>query len=185
MAISKWLSSFSRLGTDLKSQIQPLRSQLLNDPYYRFRSVEEVLLAAQMGVYIDVNQAGTDDWLRLPGFSIHQARSLVALTQSGVQFHCLEDVAAVLNLPVQRLRSVEPILKFCYYDAESVCTIQPINVNTASAEMLTRVPAIDLFLARTIVEQRRLGRYLNLADLQQRLQLSPALTTTLIHYLRF
>jgi DNA uptake protein ComE-like DNA-binding protein len=165
---------------------EALRSRLAKDPYYRFQSVEEVQLAARLGVAIDVNQASVDDWLRLPGLSIHQARSLSTLTQSGVQLHCLEDIAAALSLPVQRLRPLEPVLQFCYYDPESLCAIQPANPNTASLEVLIRVPAIDLFLARAILQHRqRYGPYRNLADFQQRLALPPGLVAELMHYLRF
>ncbi|HEY9302535.1 MAG TPA: ComEA family DNA-binding protein, partial [Phormidium sp.] len=71
-----------------------IRTRILKDPYYRFQSLEEVALAASLGIKIDANEATVDDWLRLPGLSIHQARSLVELTRNGIQFHCLEDVAA-------------------------------------------------------------------------------------------
>lgn len=166
----------------------PLRAKrrLLTDPYYRFATIDEVHAAAAMGVFIDANRAGVDDWLRLPGMSIHQARSLVALTQGGVQFHSLDDLAAALNVPLQRLKPLEPILRFCYYDAESLDIVQKLDPNTASVEALSRLPQVDLYLARAIVQNRRLqGDYPNLASLQQRLSLSPELTATLMHYLRF
>ncbi|MDJ1183607.1 hypothetical protein PMH09_10385 [Roseofilum sp. BLCC_M143] len=91
------------------------RDRILNDPYYRFQSIAEIEFAAKLGIRIDVNQATIDDWLRLPIISIHQARSLVRLTQSGVQFYDLEDIADALELPVQSLRAIAPILQFCYY----------------------------------------------------------------------
>jgi DNA uptake protein ComE-like DNA-binding protein len=186
MSVSDWLSSAVRLGVGLQARLHPLRSRLFNDPYYRFQSVEEIRLAAELGISIDVNRASLDDWLRLPGVSIHQARSLVSLSQAGVQFHCLEDIAAALSLPVQRLKPLEPVLNFCYYDAHSICTIQPINANTASAEMLTRIPMVDLFLARAIVQNRQsYGAYRSLDDLQHRLTLPAQLTAELMHYLCF
>jgi DNA uptake protein ComE-like DNA-binding protein len=157
---------------------------MLHDPYYRLHP-EEIPMAAQLGIKIDVNQAGVDDWLRLPGLSIHQARSLVALSQSGVPFHCLEDIAAALSLPIQRLRPLAPVLQFCYYGAESNIAPSLINPNTASVEMLTRIPAVDLFLARAIVQNRQQGAYKNLADLQQRLALSGRLTAEIMHHLQF
>lgn len=178
-----WAKLLSQLGDGGQGA---LRSRLERDPYYRFQSFEEVRLAAQMGIGIDVNRAETDDWLRLPGISIHQARTLAALRKAGVQFHSLEDVAAALSVSVQRLQPLEPILQFCYYDPASPCTIQPVNLNSASAEMLVRIPAMDLYLARAIVQNRqRYGVYRNLAELQQRLQLSPRLTEALMHYICF
>jgi DNA uptake protein ComE-like DNA-binding protein len=161
-----------------------VKSQMLRDPYYRLNP-EEIPIAAKLGVRIDVNQAGVDDWLRLPGFSIHQARSLVALSQSGVSFHCLEDIAAALSLPMLRLQPLAPVLQFCYYGGEAEITPTRINPNTASIEMLTQVPAIDLFLARAIVQQRQRGAYRTLADMQRRLALPGNLVAEVMHYLQF
>lgn len=172
MGFSRWFASTPT----------PLWQRIKHDPFYRLQSVSEVQLAIELGVRIDVNRASMDDWLRLPGISIHQARSIAALTQSGVQLLCLEDVAAVLNVPVSRLESVASILQFCYYDAIAP---QTMNANTAAIELLTKIPAVDLYLARAIVEGRRSGKYRNLADLQQRLSLPPQLTVELLHYLRF
>lgn len=163
-----------------------IRVRLQSDPYYRLQSAEEIAIAAELGIKIDVNLATVDDWLRLPGISIHQARSLVELAHIGVQFCCIEDIAAALGVSVQRLKPLQPILSFCYYDPESDLTPQPINPNTASLEQLTQIPAIDLFLARAIVQNRQEGgAYRNLADLQRRLSLSPQLLTDLMYYLRF
>ncbi len=177
------MTLFNWLATTV--QTSSVRSRILNDPYYRFQSLAEVELAASLGIKIDVNQASVDDWLRLPGLSIHQARALVELTQSGVPLHCLEDVAAVLNLPVQRLKPLESVLLFCYYDADSLVTIKPMNPNTATVEMLVRIPVVDLYLARAIVQNRVQGPYRNLVHLQRRLSLSPQLTAELMHYLMF
>jgi len=183
---SHWLRTIQHLKTGLQTQLNPLRSRLLNDPYYRFQSIEEIQTAVTLGIFIDVNRAGVDDWLRLPGVSIHQARSLTTLTQSGVALHCLEDVAAALDIPLHHIKPLEPILRFYYYDPESISTIQPVNPNTATIEMLVRIPQVDLFLARTIVRNRQVkGTYRNLADFQQRLALPSPLTASLMHYLTF
>jgi DNA uptake protein ComE-like DNA-binding protein len=104
----------------------------------------------------------------------------------GIQFCCIEDIAAALSIPVQRLKPLQSILSFCYYDGESLSTPQPINPNTASVEQLTKIPAVDLFLARAIVQNRLDGgAYRNLADFQRRLSLNPQLTSDLMYYLRF
>lgn len=184
MALHNWLARVTQgpLGAVNRSASVQAR---LQDPFYRFQSLEEVQQAARLGVRIDVNRASMDDWLRLPGLSIHQARNLAELSQSGVQFHALEDVAAALNLPVHRLQPLAAILLFCYYDSNSVNTIQPVNANTASVECLIRVPAIDTYLARVIVQNRRQGPYRNLSHLQRRLSLSAELTANLMHYLTF
>lgn len=184
--IRKFLAHQALKGLDrLESRLNPLRAKLQQDPYYRFQSATEVQLAVQLGIQIDVNQATADDWLRLPGLSIHQARTLAQLTRSGVSLTCLADIAAALGLSEQRLQPLAPILQFCYYDPESAIQPVRVNANQASLEQLTRVPAIDLHLARIIVQQRQYRPFRNLADLQQRLQLPPQLTTALLHYLNF
>jgi DNA uptake protein ComE-like DNA-binding protein len=190
MTFNNWLASVilwpeaEQKPSQLK--LAPQQARVLADSYYRFKSLQEVRLAAALGVKIDVNRASVDDWLRLPGLSIHQARSLRQLTQSGVQFHCLEDVAAALGLPVQRLQPLAPVLQFCYYDPESVCTVNQVNPNTASVEQLMAVPVIDAALAEAVVRDRRAaGPYRDLADLQKRLMLPGNLTSELLHYLQF
>jgi DNA uptake protein ComE-like DNA-binding protein len=174
MAFLDWLTSAA-----LKSKIQ-------NDPYYRFQSLSEIQTAANLGIQIDANQAAIDDWLRLPGLSIHQARMLTQLTQSGIQFFCIEDVAAALGLSIQRLKPVEPILKFCYYEPDSVFQIQRVSLNTASVEQLSQIPVMKPVLARAIARNRQTnGDYKNIVDLQQRLSLTNQLTADLMHYLAF
>jgi DNA uptake protein ComE-like DNA-binding protein len=179
-----WFPSVARLRQELNPQFKVLRMRLLNDPYYRLQSTEEIAAAAALGIQIDVNQASVDDWLRLPGLSIHQARSLVELCRSGVHFYCLEDIAAALSVPLQRLKPLEPVLKFCYYDESR--TTQLVNPNIATVQRLLQIPVIEPSLANAVVQNRLLyGAYRNLADFQRRLSLSGDLTAQLMHYLRF
>lgn len=179
-----WLPSAAKMCQQLNPQFLAIRTRLYNDPYYRLQSTEEIAVAAALGIQIDVNQASVDDWLRLPGLSIHQARALVELCRSGVQFYCLEDIAAALNMPLQRLKPLEPVLKFCYYDEN--CTKALINPNTATVECLMQIPTVELSLAKAVVQNRMLsGPYRDLADFQRRLSLPGAITTELMHYLRF
>jgi DNA uptake protein ComE-like DNA-binding protein len=163
-----------------------IRAKLLKDPYYRMRSLAEVEIAAQVGVKIDVNQACVDDWLRLPGISIHQARALVELVEMGLQFLCLEDLAAALSIPINRLKPLEPVLVFSYYDPESSIAPQRINPNTASLEQLVQIPLLEPSIAEKIVQNRQEnGNYRNLADLQRRICLDSQSISQLMHYLRF
>ncbi len=171
----------------LNLKLQKLRAKLLNDPYYRLQSGEEIQIAAKLGIRIDANQATVDDWLRLPGLSIHQARSLVELSRSGVKFYCIEDIAAALSMPVQRLEPLNPLLIFSYYDNESLDKpTQLLNPNTATIEQLAKIPFMDLSLAQAVVQNRlSAGHYRNLADFQRRLELSGEAIAQLMYYLRF
>ncbi|WP_036479259.1 ComEA family DNA-binding protein [Myxosarcina sp. GI1] len=162
-----------------------IRNRILNDPYYRFQSLTEVAIAAELGIKINVNQASIDDWLRLPGFSIHQARSLVDLVGMGVQLLCIEDVAAAISLPVQRLKPLEPILQFEYYDRLSPLSPQKVNPNTASLAEIAQIPIVDKTLAEKMVAERQQQGYANLADLQRRLELDGRAIAQLMYYLQF
>jgi len=177
--MNKWLP--------LNPKLQKLRTKLLKDPYYRLQSGEEIQIAAVLGIRIDANQATVDDWLRLPGLSIHQARSLVELSRLGVKFYCIEDIAAALSMPVQRLEPLKPLLNFSYYDDE--CLSNPtviVNPNTATIEKLAEIPFIDLSLAQAVVQNRlSAGPYRNLVDFQRRLELPGDAIAQLMYYLCF
>lgn len=167
-----------------QTNLHPLRHRLKADPYYRFRSFDELTLAATWGIRIDANTASVDEWLRLPGISIHQARSLVQLTTSGLSFSCVEDVAAALDMPLQKIQNWAAILQFCYYASERIEPVA-IKVNTATVAQLMEVPAISASLGRVIVYYRQKQPFTDLADLQHRLSLSPEVTAELLHYLSF
>jgi DNA uptake protein ComE-like DNA-binding protein len=161
-----------------------LRSRIIEDPYYRFKSAFEIAVAADLGVKIDVNQASIDDWLRLPGISIHQARQLVNLSQAGVHFYSISDLAAALNTPISRLQWLAPVLSFQYYDL--TLALPSISINRSTVTELIQIPQISPELAQSIINQREQnGDFTDLINLQQRLELSGELIGTLMHYLQF
>jgi DNA uptake protein ComE-like DNA-binding protein len=161
-----------------------LRSRILEDPYYRFKSAFEIAIAADLGVKIDVNQASVDDWLRLPGISIHQARQLVALSQAGVAFYSISDLVAALGIPISRLQWLAPILSFQYYD--QAAALPAANINRSKIAELIQIPAISPELATEIVTQRdRDGTFTDLVNFQQRLGLSGEIIGELMHYINF
>lgn len=160
-----------------------LRSRIVENPYYRFQSAFEIAVAADLGVQIDVNQSSVDDWLRLPGISIHQARQLVNLSQAGVAFYEISDLAAALNLPIQRLQWLAPVLSFQYYDPAAVTSV---SIDRSTVAELVQIPQISPELAAEIVSNREQGgKFTDLVDFQQRLGLSGELIGELMHYLRF
>lgn len=163
-----------------------IRNKIANDPYYRFQSLKEVAIAVELGIRIDVNQATIDDWLRLPGFSIHQARSLIELVKTGVMLVCLEDVAAAIGVSLQQIQAYEPILVFAYYDRLSPLSPEKINPNLASELEIAAIPGIESDLAQEwIANRQRHGKYRNLVDLKSRLNLNSDLVSQLIYYLWF
>lgn len=168
----------------LRAQLSPLASRLSQKPGYRLGSYQEVAQAARLGFVVDVNRATVDDWLRLPGISIRQAQSLVRLRQAGVQFHCLDDIAAALGVAPTQLRPLVPVLSFCYYEEHSG-TLPTLGLNQATVHQLCAVPGVSPALAQAVVQERsRRGPYRDLADLQRRLGLAPEVVQSLMYYLR-
>ena len=163
-----------------------IRQKIINNPYSRLQNLLEVQIAAELGVRIDVNQACVDDWLRLPGISIHQARSLVELVGMGMQLLCLEDVAAAMSVPIHRLQPLESILHFEYRDRHSCLSPQKVNPNTASLAEIAQIPLVKTDLAkRILVDRQEKGNYRNLADFQRRLGINSQLISQLMYYLQF
>lgn len=169
----------------IEAQLNPLRKTLAQDSYYRFRSADEVQLGVKLGVRIDANRATIDDWLRLPGISIHQARALVELSRSGTPLTCWEDVAAATGLGLQRLQAFGEVVQFYYYDPESAVTPRQLNVNHASVDELVLILGDRSLAERLVYYRQRLGPYKDWLDLKHRLQLPPSVVTKLLHYLRF
>lgn len=168
----------------LRAKINPLAGRLSQDPGYRLRSYQEVAQAGRLGFAVDVNRATVDDWLRLPGISIRQAQGLVRLRQAGVQFHCLDDIAAALGVAPAHLRPLVPVLSFCYYDEHSG-TLPALSLNQATVHQLCGLPGMSAALAQAMVQERsRRGPYQDLADLQRRLGLAPEIVQSLMYYLR-
>jgi len=168
-------------------RLQKLRNQILSNPYYRFQSAEEIAIASQLGISIDANNATVDDWLRLPGLSIHQARMLVELSRSGVKYYCIEDIGAALSISPARFEYFQAILTFSYYDDEAIeIATKFININTATVDAIANVPFIGLSLAKAVVKNRlENGLYRDIIDFQKRLNLSGDVLAQLMYYLRF
>jgi DNA uptake protein ComE-like DNA-binding protein len=164
-------------------RFHPARERLQRHPLARLNNWEEVAIAADLGIQIDVNQATVDDWLRLPGISIHQARTLTRLTQSGIAFHCLEDVAAALDIACHRLQPLSPVLRFCYYDPAGAVRPVAVSLNCATVAQLTAVPGMSAIMVERILNERRRSLFTNWSDVHHRLRLSPEQTSQWMHYL--
>jgi len=176
------IESLRQDGLMTEAEFEQKRRKLLGQ--VQFETIAELEAAAALGDRIDVAQATQEDWLRLPGLSIHQARTLAQLGQSGLQFYCLEDVAAALGLSVQQVAGYRPMLQFCFYDEDERSPL--CNANQASVEALQKLPGVSEALAEAIAQEREAqGPFLDLADFQHRLGLSGETVGQLMYYLRF
>ena len=182
MTLSNWLSSFKKINRHR----QAIATRISNDPYYRFQSLEEIKIAAELGIKIDANIASVDDWLRLPGISITQARNLVEITNSGIHFLCLEDLAGALGVSLLKIQGWQPILYFAYYASDSFMAPAKINANNATLQQLITIPNLEKAIAQQILRERESnGLYRHIADLQKRLNLTQDMAYHLMSYLQF
>jgi DNA uptake protein ComE-like DNA-binding protein len=186
MTFSKWLSSAKKVHQQMNVSRQALVKKIQANPYYRFQSDIEINIASELGIKIDANLASVDDWLRLPGISITQARSLVEITNSGIHFLCLEDLASALGVSVLKIQYWQPILYFAYYASDSFYFPAKINPNNASLNQLQTIPNLDLITAQKIITDRETnGNYRHIADLQKRLNLTTDFAYHLMAYFQF
>ena len=139
-------------------------------------------IAAQLGLGVDVNQATEDDWLRLPGLSIHQARRLVQLRRQGVAFWAIEDVAAALGLPPAALAALAPALVFRYYPPLEGAG-HTYDLNQATTTELLTVPGLSPMWCDRILHQRQQAPFQDWADCQRRCAIPPDLLGQWFHYL--
>lgn len=196
MALRRWLTGLAAqaktaqklgpAGPAIQRQAlrDGLRYRLQQNPALRFESLTEIQMAAALGVSIDANRAGIEDWLRLPGLSIHQARLLHQLSQSGIQFHCTEDIAAALSISHTQVAGWDCLLQFCFYDPEALEGAIALDLNQAPPESLLKLPGITASLVQGIVTQRQQHPFSNWIDVKTRLQLPAEQIESLMHYLK-
>jgi DNA uptake protein ComE-like DNA-binding protein len=159
---------------------------LWQDPRYRFRSLLELNQAVRLGFRLDVSTATIDDWLRLPLFSIHQARLLVQLQRGGVAFHCPEDIAAALGWTPAQIAPLSEALRFTYYEADSPLNCPRLNPNRTEGSKLLTLPGMNPALVQQLINDReQRGPFRDLADFQARLNLPGEQISDLMHYLIF
>ncbi|MEB3268231.1 MAG: helix-hairpin-helix domain-containing protein [Leptolyngbya sp.] len=165
-----------------QDRFHPVRARLRKNPQARLRSPAEVAIAAALGCGIDANRATIDDWLRLPGISIHQARTLATLSQNGVAFFALEDIATALGIAVTALEPLAAAIHFRYYEPTGAPT--QLDLNRTTVAQLMQVPGLPRDWAEWIVRSRQDGPFRDLAEFQRRCQVPPVAMARWMHYLR-
>ena len=165
-----------------------LELKLRQDPQHRLSDGSEARYAAALGWRLDVNRASASDWLRLPGITPAQVDLLLRLQRGGVQLSGLDDLQQLLELPHAQRAAWEPLLLFRWYGdgAPLPASPRPVDLNHASASTLDQqLPQLDPARRARLLRERQRAPFLDLADLQQRLQLPPALVEELIGKVRF
>ena len=152
-----------------------LALRLAQNPALALRNAAEVRHAAALGWSLDVNRATAADWGRLPGCGREQVDLLLRLQKGGVQLSGPEDLRAVLELDAALLASWLPLLRFRWYgEPPAPAGPVPVAVNLASARDLAALPELTKERCVRLLRERARGSFRDLADLQDRLGLPPA-----------
>jgi len=152
-----------------------LALRLAQNPALALRNAAEVRHAAALGWSLDVNRATAADWGRLPGCGREQVDLLLRLQKGGVQLSGPEDLRAVLELDAALLASWLPLLRFRWYgEPPAPAGPVPVAVNLASARDLAALPELTKERCARLLRERARGSFRDLADLQDRLGLPPA-----------
>ncbi|MCP9849074.1 hypothetical protein [Cyanobium sp. Morenito 9A2] len=162
-----------------------LALKLRQNPALRLSSFDEVKHAAALGWSLDVNRATAADWLRLPGCTPRQVDLLLRLQRGGVQLSGPEDLQRLLELPEPLLRGWQPLLRFRWYAEAATSGAAPLDLNQASGDQLERCLGLAAERIQGLLRERQRGGFLDLADLQQRLQLPADVVEGLIGKVRF
>jgi DNA uptake protein ComE-like DNA-binding protein len=165
-----------------------LELKLRQNPGLRLQSPAEVRHAAALGWRLDVNRATATDWYRLPGITANQVDLLLRLQGGGVQLSGPDDLQRLLELPADLVESWQPLLLFRWYGEGTPQAHRPpmVDLNRASGgELQRRLPQLDDGRRQRLLRERQRGPFQDLADLQERLQLPPALVEELIGKVRF
>ncbi|MFM7266424.1 MAG: hypothetical protein ACKOZW_12715 [Cyanobium sp.] len=158
---------------EVETELLALR--LAQNPSLRLRDAEEVRRAARLGWSLDVNRATSADWLRLPGCTTAQADLLLRLQAGGVQLSGPDDLQRLLNLDDARLRAWLPLLRFHWYGEPPASAPALVPINRAAAAELEARLGLSPERCRRLLRERGRAPFRDLAELQQRLQLPPAL----------
>ena len=142
--------------------------------------------AANQGWQLDVNRASAAEWQRLPGCTVQQVDLLLRLQRGGVQLSGLEDLQQLLNLDTLTLELWRPLLVFRWYDAPAgLQGPLPVQLNQAGGQLLQEQLGLSPDRCRRLLRERARGPFLDLADLQLRLQFPPQVIEAMIGKVEF
>ncbi len=113
-------------------------------------------------VVIDINQADTSDFISLPGIGSKLAQRIINFRTKLGGFYSVNQVKETFGLPDSTFNKIQRQL--AYHDF----SIQKINVNTASIDVLKAHPYIRYNLANAIIQYRNQhGAFSSVADIKK------------------
>lgn len=169
------------LGLSATDDLERIEQDLLalklqQNPTLPLKDAEEVRRLAALGWSLDVNRATAVDWARLPGCRPDQIDLLLRLQAGGVQLSGPEDLQRLLELDTATLHAWLPLLSFQWHSGLPTAVLpERIEINLVPAQALAEHLGLDQPRIERLLRERRRGPFRDLADLQHRLQLPPAL----------
>jgi len=140
----------------------------LAEPQAAIQTNQQARLAQQVGVRVDVNRATQDELVYRLNLSILQVNRILELRRAGVMFTSIEELSSQAGIPLSKLKTVEPVLCFAYYEL-TTSSERWTRVNALSAEQISREFNVDLELSRRLVLERdRQGSFSSLVELRSR-----------------
>jgi DNA uptake protein ComE-like DNA-binding protein len=189
MAKRHWLDPLARRILNAADRIGTASRSGPPQPVARARTSADALAsrgAANQGWLLDVNRASAAEWQRLPGCTVHQVDLLLRLQRGGVQLSGLEDLQQLLNLDTLTLELLRPLLVFRWYDAPAgLQGPLPVQLNQAGGQLLQEQLGLSPDRCRRLLRERGRGPFLDLADLQLRLQFPPQVIEAMIGKVEF
>jgi hypothetical protein len=162
------------MGAEEAVERDLLALKLALNPALRFRDGAEVRQAAALGWSLEVNRAEAGDWLRLPGCPPELVDRLIRLQGEGQQWSGPGDLAAALRVSSAQVGIWLPVLRFRRRgQPRSAPLPPPLAINQASERLLQERLGLGPERCRWLLQERARQPFRDLADLQQRLELSP------------
>ncbi len=152
------------------------------------KALEEKQRTASLkqNLFIDVNRASLNDWLKLPGCTREMADLLLRLQRAGVQLSAADDLFKLLELPRETAEKWDPYLIFRWYgDAPPLPKNKFIDLNSDSHLSLRRSLNWPEDRLQRLIKERQRETFKDLADLQERLMLPASTIEELIGNVRF
>ena len=189
MAKRHWLDPLARRLLNAADRIGTPSRSGPSQPVAQARTSADALAsrrAASQGWQLDVNRASAAEWQRLPGCTVHQVDLLLRLQRGGVQLSGVEDLQQLLNLDTLTLELWRPLLVFRWYDAPAMVQGPvPVQLNQAGGQLLQEQLGLSPDRCRRLLRERGRGPFLDLADLQLRLQFPPQVIEAMIGKVEF
>lgn len=169
----KRLEPYIRITEDMRPAAEVYVTET---PKATVRDTLRYPLKLKTGEHIALNAADTTLLKRVPGVGSHYASAIVKLRQRLGGYYSTSQLLEIDGFP-------ETALPYFTVDA-SQC--RQVNLNKATLSQLRQHPYIGFYMARTIVEHRRLhGRITSLNELKTYRDFTPEVITRLQHYVTF